>query len=421
MQQLKKWGAIGGAVSLVLCWPLAVGSIGQNVINDGVAHLNSDAFKADVVDYDRGYLSSTVKTRFQVIDPHFAEQLRKDGLPTEFFVLSDVSHGLMSLSAHSVLENSTELPIELDTTTQLNGNTDFNLQLDNWHYVAQNKQKVMVSLSPASLSGSLTVLGELSYLLDMPSVELDFASGNKLMMTGIKANGQGKRTSSFWIGEQQLSIADASVIDTNQNSTFHMQNASYHFTSNEDATEQRVSGQHVMTLENLTTAKGEVGQFKMDLSFGDLDSQAFSRLLDIYQNNPTLSNSQIQAAVNNIETLFAQGFYVSMNQLSANVGEGNFHSSFDLKVPQGTKNVAKNPMSVLPVLTGQLDSYVSETLLQSFPNVKQLVDEAIVMDIAEQTNQGYRIQAQLENSNLVFKNGQKIPLMALLLPMFISR
>ncbi len=419
MQQLKKWGAIGGAVSLVLCWPLAVGSIGQNVISDGIAHLNNHALKAEVVDYDRGYLSSHVKTRYQVIDPKFAEQLTKDGLPTEFYVISDVSHGLMSLTAHSVFEDSQRLPIELDTTTQLNGNTDFNIQLDNWHYVDKNQQKAMVSLTPASLSGSLTVLGELNYVLDMPSVELDFASGDKLKVNGIKANGQGKRTQSFWIGEQQLSIADASIVDSKQNTTFAMQDASYHFTSNQDPTSERVSGQHVVELDNLKTNQGEVSRFNMDISFGDLDSQAFSRLLDVYQNNPKLSDAQIQTAVKSIETLFAKGFYVSMNQLSAKVGEGDFRSSFDLKVPQGTTNVAKNPMSVLPALTGKLDSYVSEALLKEFPNVKQVVDEAIVMEIADQTKQGYRIQAQLENSNLVFKNGQKIPLMALIVPMML--
>ena len=72
MQKLRKYAAVGGAIVLVLCWPLAVGQIGQNVIQDGVAQMNSDVVKAEIVHYDRGYLSSTVQTRYTIIDPTLA-------------------------------------------------------------------------------------------------------------------------------------------------------------------------------------------------------------------------------------------------------------------------------------------------------------------------------------------------------------
>ena len=56
MQNLKKFGAIGGAISLALCWPLAVGQIGQSIIEDGIANMNDDMVKGEIVEYDRGYL-----------------------------------------------------------------------------------------------------------------------------------------------------------------------------------------------------------------------------------------------------------------------------------------------------------------------------------------------------------------------------
>ena len=34
MQTIKRIGAVGGAIALALCWPLAVGQIGQSVITD---------------------------------------------------------------------------------------------------------------------------------------------------------------------------------------------------------------------------------------------------------------------------------------------------------------------------------------------------------------------------------------------------
>lgn len=104
MHQLKKYGAIGGAIALALCWPLAVGQIGQNVIHDGITHLSNDSVKAEVVSYNRGYLSSEVQTRYTVADPELASQLEIDGLPTEFVVNSHVTHGLFSLKAESTLK-----------------------------------------------------------------------------------------------------------------------------------------------------------------------------------------------------------------------------------------------------------------------------------------------------------------------------
>ncbi|MDW3189852.1 DUF945 domain-containing protein, partial [Vibrio sp. Vb0932] len=56
MQNLKKLGAIGGAISLALCWPLAVGQIGQSIIEDGIANMNDKMIKGEVVEYQRGYL-----------------------------------------------------------------------------------------------------------------------------------------------------------------------------------------------------------------------------------------------------------------------------------------------------------------------------------------------------------------------------
>ena len=113
MHQLKKYGAIGGAIALALCWPLAVGQIGQNVIKDGVAHLTNESLKAEVISYDRGYLSSEVTTRYTVDDPVLAKELELDGFPTEFIVNSHVSHGLLSLKAESTLEDSERFPLKL--------------------------------------------------------------------------------------------------------------------------------------------------------------------------------------------------------------------------------------------------------------------------------------------------------------------
>ncbi|MGT0149556.1 hypothetical protein ACT691_07350 [Vibrio metschnikovii] len=57
-----------------------------------------------------------------------------EGLPTQWIVDSDIQHQLSSLSAQSRLPEYPELPLTMTTVTQLNGNTDYHIQLDSWYY-----------------------------------------------------------------------------------------------------------------------------------------------------------------------------------------------------------------------------------------------------------------------------------------------
>ncbi|EKM32212.1 hypothetical protein VCHENC02_2208, partial [Vibrio harveyi] len=173
MENLKKIGAIGGAISLALCWPLAVGQIGQTIIEDGIANMNDEMVKGEIVEYDRGYLSSVVLTRYTVVDPEIKAQLERDGLPTAFDVTSDVTHGLTSLSADSKLVDADFLPLTMHSKTQLNGNTDFMLNLASWNY-QNDAQGMHLSSSPAQVKGNVTVLGDLNYQVSIPSVQIDF-------------------------------------------------------------------------------------------------------------------------------------------------------------------------------------------------------------------------------------------------------
>ncbi len=68
MKELKKIAAIGGAVVLVACWPLAVGQIAQNVLTDGANQLNNSDYSVEIISYDRGYLSAQAVTRYSVND-----------------------------------------------------------------------------------------------------------------------------------------------------------------------------------------------------------------------------------------------------------------------------------------------------------------------------------------------------------------
>ncbi|AIW14427.1 DUF945 domain-containing protein [Vibrio tubiashii] len=414
---LKKLGAIGGAISLALCWPLAVGQIGQTVIQDGVAHLSNDSLQAEIVEYDRGYLSSTVKTRYTIVDPVLAEQLAIDGLPSEVIVSSSVSHGLFSLSAESVMDNAPDLPLTLNTVTQLNGNTDYVLSLANWNQVTEGPDGAIVSVTPSTLKGHVSVLGDVTYDLDIPSVEIDFNSGEKMLLSGLTGQGQGKKMNSFWIGEQTLNLAEASVLNVDQSPLFSLSDSKYTFLSSFDEMAKTVSSQHIVDMNKLVMEDGNVDSVSIDLSFGDLDSVAFEHLVNLYQNNPMPTDADIEEAIPYVESLFSKGFYFAMNKMAVKLGEeSEFESKWKITVPQGTDNVTQNPAMILPALTGDLDTFFSSGLVTQYPFIKQGVDEAMAMELVQETDKGYQIQAELKEGNLVFGNGQQIPLMALLLP-----
>lgn len=419
--ELKKLGAIGGAIALALCWPLAVGQIGQSVIQDGITNLSSDSVKAEIIDYDRGYLSSTVTTRYTVLDPVLAEQLAIDGLPSEIVVNSDISHGLFSLSAESVLQDMPEFPLTLNTTTQLNGNTDFDLQLSAWNQVSEGVDGAIVSVTPSTLKGHVSVLGDITYDLDVPSVEIDFNSGEKVLMSGLSGQGTGKKMNSFWLGEQTLKVTEASVVNVDQTPLFSMHDGQYTFRSSFDEMAKTVSSQHQVDLNDLLTADGTVDSVSIDLAFGDLDSESFEKLVNLYQNNPMLTSADIETAIPYVENLFSKGFYLAMNKMAVKLSEDSeFESKWKITVPEGTSNVTQNPAMILPALTGDLNTFFSSGLVTEYPFIKQGIDEAMVMELIQETEQGYQIQAELKEGNLVFENGQQIPLMALLLPALLQ-
>ncbi|MFW7525291.1 DUF945 family protein [Vibrio ostreicida] len=422
MHQLKKYGAIGGAIALVVCWPLAVGQIGKNVINDSIGNMSSDVLKAEVVRYERGYLSSDVQTRYTILDPEFVRQLESDDLPTEIIVNSHVSHGILSLKAVSTLDNLEQLPLTLTTVTQLNGNTDYTLDLDNWHQSTQGDEGVMVSVTPSILKGHVSVLGEVSFDLDIPSVEIDFVGGEKMLLSGMSGTGLGRKQNSFWLGEQEINMAEMSILDAQQNTMLAIKNGQYLLSSSIDETSQRLHSQHVSTVEQIVMPQGTANDVVVDFELGDLDSVSFENILEVYQGSSKLGPEESEKVIPFVETLIEKGFYLSLNKMAVNFGnDSEFEGQIKVTLPEGTNSVMQNPMAMLQNLTGDLGASFSGGLVEQYPFIKQGVEDAVMMKFASKTDKGYQIQAQLKEGNLVFESGQKIPLMAILFGAVMQR
>lgn len=421
MKELRKIAAVGGAISLALCWPLAVGQIGKNVITDGVKHLNSASIQAEVVEYDRSYFSSRVLTRYQVTDPVLIEQLEADGLPSEFLVKSEVEHGLVSLNAVSTIDGLEELPLTLTTTTQLNGNTEFSLDLESWNHQTAGEGAVSIAVAKSKITGSASVLGQLTYQLDIPSVQLNFANGEQVALSGISGDGDGKQAQGYWLGTQQYNIDTFVVNANNAQPMFSMDDSTYQFESSIDDKTQRLSSKVLLDISKMMTVDGVVNDLNVDFELAKLDIHSFEKIFELIQTNPELTEEDVQALLPAVDTLFAKGFDISMNKVSLKLGEGEFQSQWLMTVPEGTENVSQNPGALVPALTGNLNTYFSNELVTEYPFIQEGIDELIVMEMITQTDTGYEIKAELNDGNLVFENGQQVPVFALLMPALMGQ
>ncbi|MDG3087969.1 DUF945 family protein [Vibrio hannami] len=417
MKSLKKIGAIGGAIVLAACWPLAVGQIGQTVMKDGIAELSNQQVEAEVVEYDRGYLSSVAKTRYEITDPALKQQFIADGLPTTFVVKHNISHGLLGIDAVSTPENVDALPITLNTHTQLNGNTDFSLDIENLNFVDENNLGGSVSVSRSRITGNATVLGELKFAFSFPSIQVSFETGEKLAFTDLTGSGEGKKNNGFWHGEQHVNLGDVALETATGQMLVSGQNLGYHFVSSLNEAGDRIQTNHKLTADKFLNTEGEIQDLNVDFTLGQLDTDAFESLVDIYQNHTVLTDAVLNQSAPHIDNLFDKGFELSMNQMKLSLGQGVFDSKWKLVVPQGTSDVSKDLSKVIPALTGKLDTFISNGLVTEYPFIQEGIDELVIMEMIKPVEDGYKIDATVEDGNIVFESGQKMPLIALLFPM----
>ena len=416
MENLKKMGAIGGAISLALCWPLAVGQIGQSIIEDGIANMNDEMVKGEVVEYDRGYLSSVFLTRYTVVDPEVKAQLERDGLPTAFDVTSDVTHGLTSLSADSRLVDADFLPLTMHSQTQLNGNTDFTLDLASWNY-QNDAQGMHLSSSPAQVKGNVTVLGDLNYQVSIPSVQIDFENGEEIHLAELTGEGKGKQAKGYWLGEQSFSLQKLDIVDAQLAPLLLIENASYSGNTSLNEAGDKLSSKLVLDAKQMRLTDGtDVDNFKLDFAIGDVDSKSFDEIMSIYQSSPMLDEQEIQKLLPHIDAIFSKGFSLSVNELSLAFGEGKFRNEWQLSVPQGTDNITQDPMKLMTATSGSLNTYFSDELVDLYPFIQESVDELMVMELIEKKDDGYELKAQISDGKLKFENGQEFPLITLLMP-----
>ncbi|PML10504.1 hypothetical protein BCT86_00625 [Vibrio breoganii] len=419
MRQLKSIAAVGGAVALIGVWPLAVGHIGQTIVTDGIQNFDNQDIKVELEEYDRGYLSSVAKTLVTVIDPQAVAQLNAYGWPTQYELVHNINHGMLSLSGETFYSQVPEL--KLLTTTQLNGNTEFSTNVKAQQFDIAGSQPMTALLGALDIEGSVTVLGELEYQLTMPSLEFDYQNGAMIRFDGLASSGEGKVEQGLWMGEQTLSLDSFVVNDYEGVNLVEMGGLSYQFQTSQDETAHTLQGDYQLTLQEFKNHDGEAKNLSLSFTAGGFDKSAFLDLSEMYQNSPVWTEQDTAKALPKVDEFLAKGFFMSLNKFSVDVDEGHFESNWNMNLPSGEANTSKDFLQLIELLQGDMNAFVSSDLVMAYPFIQENLDELLIMEVASQTDDGYKMSLQLKDGNILFSNGKEVPVMSLLLPMLLPQ
>lgn len=418
MQQLRKYGAIGGAIVIAAIWPLAVGQIAEKVMTDGIAQLSNSKMSAEVIEYDRSYFSAHATTRFVITDENLKTQLERDGIPTELTLTHQITHGLLSIDAQSDTLDNPIFTFSLNTNTKLNGNTTFALNGSPIEFKDQNGGQL--TIDGYTGEGSIALDGESSVRFEVPNSDVIFANGESLLVEKLVLEGEGQKGLGIWLGNQNVQINGLSLDANDPRDSFSAKQFSYTVNAYQNEAGDSLTNTQKIQLEQVTLPDVTFNQIDVDFAIQGLNSAAFEGLMALYQQNQVLNEQEIEQAIPLLDSLVESGVRVELNNLSVASTNGDMQMNWHLAIPKGLANVSQNPTLIINQLTGELSSSTSTELVNTYPVVQEGIDEMVIMEFADESADGYAVKAKLENGIVTFDTGKQMSLMALFMPLMVN-
>lgn len=426
MNQIKKYAAIGGAVSLVACWPLVVGQIGQNLVQEQMIQLNNANMKLELVSFERGYLSSHLVTKVIVTDPKTHAVLASDNLPTEWYLDSTIDHGVFSLDGVTTLRDYPNIPFHANSKTQLSGDTHIDATLAAFESAFSGSQEEWsLKMEPVSLVADITIDGVTSATFTLLGMKLTSQIGAFLSITGMQGEVNGKMQRGLWMGEQNLTIENIEVGNPDQESLSLMEGASYRFSAKRDEAKDEesqtspalYSSHSVVNIEKIIASEQQVDDITLDFAMGDVNADALSVVFEALQSeNKPQSQKPMKEA---IDSLVKSGLFINIDQLGFSYLNQAVDAKLALSILAGTDNITLTPMTLVTQLEGDLLVHVPKALVEQVPNLQLGIDQLRAKEYIVDTGANFEFSATIEGGNIVFFNGQKTPLIAALMPLFL--
>ncbi|MBE1275809.1 DUF945 family protein [Enterovibrio baiacu] len=433
-----KYAAIGGAVALVVIWPLASGHVGQSIYEREVEQSQSPYAVITNESYDRGYLSSDVVTKVSLVGSA-KEQLELDGIPTSYVLNSKVSHGFFSIGTESVLEMTPELkvltdklwpngesPFTFQSETAISGKTDYTMSLA---AIDANEDGVKIASTPLVVNGTMDKAGVISFTMNMDSFGFESDYGEKAQITNVTGSGQGELIDDIWVGNQKINFGRFDLDNqdglpaTLTNFSIEVKNlltsVSGVDVKTAEADDLRFNNENLISLEKFEV-KDELtlNNLKLGLNFDALDYTAMTTLAtvaDAMGEEP--SPEEMEQMITALDALVDKGLGVKLNPLEIDTPEGQIDANLDLQVASGLTSVSQNFQALPSKISGELNLSAPSAYVQGVPELSNMAQNLEQYGFVSQSENMVKLNAKIEGDQLVSPTGQKIPVGLLMMLM----
>ncbi|MGF1686120.1 YdgA family protein [Photobacterium japonica] len=432
---LKKIGAVGGAVALVLCWPFATGQIGERIYLDTIGQYANPYLTVSNDSYDRGYLSADAVSQV-AFKGELKTVFEDEGLPTVWRIHHHVTHGVFGVSTTSELMVDAALkptieklwgqgvpPFTLETDTALTRTTDFTLKVNSLK--AGEATGTRAEFAAFDMTGWVDAkgAGEFQYL--WPSASLITEANEEMRLTSLTGGGKGRLDGQFWIGDQHLSLESVSFNDLSSDQHVGMEKLAVSM-NNVLSTPDGKNASPLLTNSNqikvgkLRSLEGEeFSNFNFQMAFSDLDYPSIHQLGEFSDvMDSTMTDAQVEAMSNALDQLVAKGLKFAISDLSVVTPQGDVKSRLTLQVKPGLTDASQNLAKISESIDGDLFLSLPVTLVDADP---ALSERAVTLEengIIERTATDYVAKMSIEGDKLILSNGDQLPI-AMLLMLFM--
>ncbi|QUJ66526.1 DUF945 family protein [Photobacterium sp. GJ3] len=438
---LGKVGAVAGAVVVALCWPLAVGQIGERIFQDTVGEYDSPYVSVTTESYDRGYLQSRAVSKIAV-KSSWKDLFEEQGWPTEWQVAHEIHHGLFGMTADSTLVldqtvtpqvhawwGSDVVPLTLKTSTSLTRKTDLALTLNPFVYDDQEGNRF--TTQPLTFTGHVTADGHSTFGYALKDAQLQTVANESMQLTGLQGGGLGYLDDGFWIGDQHLSVESLAFRDDLSEMAVQMNTIQAttlnQLTEAKKATEAQPAVPSVLNNSNqlsIGTIQGMDGQeyqnFNVELLFTDLNYDAITRLGVLSDDlEGELAPEQLEEIALALDLLVAKGLTFNLKDISLMAPEGPLKGNVRLTVQPGLARASQNLAQITSKLDGEIYFEVPSVLIDEMLGAASPTEQLVESGLLTLQDDKAIFSVKIEGDKVILANGDQLPL-AMLMMFFLS-
>lgn len=410
--------AVFGALSLALCWPLAIGQLGQSQLTHLLDTLSDQDTEIVMKGYQRGYLSSQMLVEVKINNLNWQKQLIAQKLPTRYLIATEIQHKMIGIETRSQLSKPLDgvpLSVQLVQEITLLGKGKFDLAIN--HLTWQQKNGLALSATQASLLGTYALHEKmLSYRLSAPTLmltdqdnQLSFTFDN-VLVEGNLTKKEAMKAISVNATAQRLVVHNAfamSLLKATQLATVISFEQKGHWLENVQSKTQ--FDYQLMFSQTLS-------HFLLDWSLDKLDLEQLNTWQGITQNGVQSLATKTSASVP------SESLPISPMTKST-VSEPSSPTNIDLRsllISMGNNRLEAHGKLSLPTIgtelslqkekmVGEVWFQLSEHFSQSLPLIQPFINDLIQQGWLKKVTEGYQSHALLFDGQIKVNDKSSIP------------